>query len=258
MTAEVRIIAIEGMPEVRAGDDLASLILDAASQQGLALEAGDVLVVTQKVVSKAENRIVDLESVEPGAFARQIAEQWEKDARVVELVLGESARIVRMDHGVLICETKHGLICANAGIDSSNVERLGTVALLPVDPDGSCEALRARMQRATGVALAVIMTDTFGRPWREGHVNFAIGVAGMEPLLDYMGQVDPAGYELRVTRMAVADELAAAAELAHGKLDRVPVAVVRGYAYPPVGRAGPPGSGTAKALLRDAERDLFR
>jgi coenzyme F420-0:L-glutamate ligase/coenzyme F420-1:gamma-L-glutamate ligase len=251
MAAEVRIIAIEGMPEVRPGDDLAALIVDAASQQGLAFEAGDVLVVTQKVVSKAEDRIVDLEGVEPGAFARQIAEQWEKDARVVELVLRESARIVRMDHGVLICETKHGLICANAGIDSSNVERLGTVALLPVDPDGSCEALRSRIQQATGVALAVIMTDTFGRPWREGHVNFAIGVAGMEPLLDYMGRVDPAGYELRVTRMAVADELAAAAELAHGKLDRVPVAVVRGYAYTP-------GAGTAKALLRDPERDLFR
>jgi coenzyme F420-0:L-glutamate ligase/coenzyme F420-1:gamma-L-glutamate ligase len=251
MTAEVRIIALEGLPEVRPGDDLASLILDAAARQGLAFEAGDVLVVTQKVVSKAEGRIVDLDTVEPGAFALQIADQWEKDARVVELVLGESARIVRMDHGVLICETRHGLICANAGIDSSNVERLGTVALLPIDPDASCETLRSRVEESMAVSMAVIMTDTFGRPWREGHVNFAIGVAGMEPLLDYAGRVDPAGYELRVTRMAVADELAAAAELAHGKLDRVPVAVVRGYAYTP-------GPGTAKALLRDAERDLFR
>jgi coenzyme F420-0:L-glutamate ligase/coenzyme F420-1:gamma-L-glutamate ligase len=249
--AEVRIIAVEGIPEVRPGDDLAAMVLDAAEQQGLAFEQGDVLVVTQKVVSKAEDRIVDLDTVTPGAFARQIAEQWEKDARVVELVLGESARIVRMDHGVLICETRHGLICANAGIDSSNVERLGTVALLPLDPDASCEALRSRIAEATGVSLAVIMTDTFGRPWREGHVNFAIGVAGMEPLLDYMGQVDPAGYELRVTRMAVADELAAAAELAHGKLDRVPVAVVRGYAYTR-------GAGTSRDLLRDPEKDLFR
>ena len=251
MAAEVRIIAIEGMPEVRPGDDLTALILDAARDQGRAFEEGDVLVVTQKVVSKAEGRIVDLDDVEPDGFARQIAGRWEKDARVVQVVLGESARIVRMDHGVIICETKHGLICANAGVDSSNVERLGTVALLPVDPDASAEALRQRIDDATGVSLAVIITDTFGRPWREGHVNFAIGVAGMLPVLDYTGQIDPAGLELRVTQMAVADELAAAAELAQGKLDRVPVALVRGYAYQS-------GSGSAKDLLRDPERDMFR
>ncbi len=229
MAAEVRIIAIEGMPEVRPGDDLAAQILEAAGRQALAFQEGDVLVVTQKVVSKAEGRIVELDDVEPGVFAQQIAQQWEKDARLVEVVLRESARIVRMDHGVLICETKHGLICANAGVDSSNVERLGTVTLRPADSDASAEALRRRIEEAAGVSLAVIVTDTFGRPWREGHLNFAIGVAGMEPLLDYSGQTDPAGYELRVTRMAVADELAAAAELAHGKLDRVPVAIVRGY-----------------------------
>jgi coenzyme F420-0:L-glutamate ligase / coenzyme F420-1:gamma-L-glutamate ligase len=251
MAPEVRIIAIEGIPEVHAGDDLAQLIFDAASAQGTTLEDGDVVVITQKVVSKAEGRIVDLETVEPGAFALQIAERWEKDARVVELVLGESARIVRMDHGVMICETKHGFICANAGIDSSNVERLGTVALLPVDSDASAEAVRRRVRGATGASVAVIVTDTFGRPWREGHVNFAIGVAGMSPIWDYMGEVDPAGYELRVTRMAVADEIAAAAELAHGKLERVPVAVVRGYAFPQ-------GEGSSRELLRDAEKDLFR
>jgi coenzyme F420-0:L-glutamate ligase/coenzyme F420-1:gamma-L-glutamate ligase len=251
MVPEVRIIGIEGIPEVRPGDDLAALILAAAGRQGLAFQEGDVLVVTQKVVSKAEGRIVDLDSIEPGTFARQIAQQWEKDPRVVEVVLRESARIVRMDHGVIICETKHGLICANAGVDSSNVERLGTVSLLPEDPDASAEALRRRIEGAAGVALAVVITDTFGRPWREGHVNFAIGVAGMAPLLDYTGQTDPAGYELRVTRMAVADELAAAAELAQGKLDRLPVALVRGYSYPP-------GCGSARDLLRDPERDLFR
>ncbi len=251
MAADVRIIGIEGIPEVRLGDDLAALILGAAQRRGLALQDGDVLVVTQKIVSKAEGRIVDLDSMEPGPFARQIAEQWEKDPRVVEVVLRESARIVRMDHGVLICETKHGLICANAGVDSSNVERLGTVALLPEDPDRSAEWLCGRIKESLNISVAVVITDTFGRPWREGHVNFAIGVAGMAPLRDYMGETDPAGYELRVTRMAVADELAAAAELAQGKLDRVPVAVVRGYAYPP-------GCGTAKELLRDPERDLFR
>ena len=251
MAAEVRIIGIDGIPEVRPGDDLATVILGAAQRQRLAFEEGDVLVVTQKIVSKAEGRIVDLDTVEPGPFARQIAEQWEKDARVVEVVLRESARIVRMDHGVIICETKHGLICANAGVDSSNVERLGTVSLLPEDPDRSADWLRGRIEEGLGVSVAVIITDTFGRPWREGHVNFAIGVAGMEPLLDYAGKTDPAGYELRVTQMAVADELAAAAELAQGKLDRVPAAIVRGYTYPH-------GCGTARQLLRDPEKDLFR
>ena len=251
MAAEVRIIAIEGIPEIHPDDDLSAIILEAAAGQGLSFEDGDVVVVTQKVVSKAEGRIVALDSMEPGVFALQIAEQWEKDARLVEVVLRESARIVRMDHGVIICETKHGLICANAGVDSSNVEELGTVTLLPVDPDASAAGIRRRIEEAAGVTLAVIITDTFGRPWREGHVNFAIGLAGMGGVRDYAGQVDPAGYEIKVTQMAVADELAAAAELAHGKLDRVPVAVVRGYDYPR-------GSATARDLLRDPEKDLFR
>jgi coenzyme F420-0:L-glutamate ligase/coenzyme F420-1:gamma-L-glutamate ligase len=251
MSAEVRIIAIEGIPEVHPGDDLAAFILGATTAQGLAFEDGDVLVVTQKVVSKAEGRIVDLDTVEPGAFARDIAERWEKDARVVETVLRESARIVRMDRGVMLCETKHGFVCANAGVDASNVEKLGTVTLLPIDPDASAVRLRTAIKKATGVEVAVVITDTFGRPWREGHVNFAIGVAGMQPVLDYAGKVDPAGYELRVTQMAVADEIAAAAELAHGKLDRVPVAVLRGYDYQR-------GSGTSRQLVRDAERDMFR
>ena len=251
MATEIRIIAIEGIPEVRPGDDLPALILAAAAGQGLALEDGDVLVVTQKVVSKAEGRIVDLDDIEPSPFALQVAEQWEKDARVVEIVLRESARVVRMDHGVVICETKHGLICANAGVDSSNVEKLGTVALLPLDPDASAVAIRRHIEKATGAAPAVLITDTFGRPWREGHVNFTIGIAGMLGVLDYTGQFDPAGLELRVTQMAVADELAAAAELVQGKLDRVPVALVRGYTYPR-------GSATTRDLLRDPEKDLFR
>ena len=251
MPAEVRIIGLDDIPEVRAGDDLAALILEAAKKQDLTFESGDIVVITQKVVSKAEGRIVDLDDVEPGVFAMEIAERWEKDARLVEIVLRESARIVRMDHGVMICETKHGLICANAGVDSSNVEKIGTVTLLPEDPDGSAEQVRERIEEAAGAAPAVIITDTFGRPWREGHVNFAIGVAGMLPIVDYAGQVDPAGYEIKVTQMAVADELAAASELMHGKLSRMPVAVIRGYEYPQ-------GSGTADELLRDPERDLFR
>jgi len=248
--SEVRIFGLPGIPEVHAGDDLAGMIVEAARVQG-GISDGDVVVVTQKVVSKAEGRIVDLETVTPSAFAQQIAEQWEKDARQVEVVLGETRRIVRMGHGVVICETHHGFICANAGVDASNVEKTGTVCLLPVDSDASARAIHARVRDAFGVDAGVIVSDSFGRPWREGIVNFAIGCAGMLPLLDYTGQSDPAGYELRVTAMAVVDELAAAAELVHGKLARMPVAVVRGAEYVR-------GEGGVAQIIREAERDLFR
>jgi coenzyme F420-0:L-glutamate ligase/coenzyme F420-1:gamma-L-glutamate ligase len=250
MVGEVRVIPVPGIPEVHAGDDLPRMIVDAARTAGGVIEH-DVLVVTQKVVSKAEGRIVDLATITPGAFARAIAEQWEKDARQVEVVLGETKRIVRMGHGVMICETHHGFICANAGVDASNVEKTGTVCLLPVDSDASAERIRAAVQAAFRVNAAVIVSDSFGRPWREGIVNFAIGCAGIAPLVDYTGQHDPAGYELRVTAMAVVDELAAAAELVQGKLERVPVAIVRGAGYTP-------GEGSIRAIIRDAERDLFR
>jgi coenzyme F420-0:L-glutamate ligase / coenzyme F420-1:gamma-L-glutamate ligase len=247
---EVRIIPIPGIPEIHANDSLGSMIVAATRAAGGA-QAGDVFVVTQKVVSKAEGRIVDLATVTPGAFARQIAEQWEKDARQVEVVLGESKRIVRMGHGVMICETHHGFICANAGVDASNVEKTGTVCLLPVDSDASARRIRDVIVQAFGVSVAVIVSDSFGRPWREGIVNFAIGCAGILPLIDYTGQVDPAGYELRVTAMAVVDELAAAAELVHGKLARVPVAIIRGAEYTP-------GESSVRNMIRDAELDLFR
>ena len=248
---EIRVIGLTGMPEVREGADLPRLVLEAAGRQGLAFASNDVLIVTQKVVSKAEGQVVDLDTVEPSAFAREIAALWNRDPRVVEVVLRESRRIVRMDRGVLIAETHHGFVCANAGVDASNVGRTGLVTLLPADPDASAEEIRRRVSEATGADLAVIISDTFGRPWREGHVNFAVGVAGMEPLLDYAGRTDPAGYELRLTKMALADELAGAAELAMGKLDRVPAAVIRGIDYPR-------GPGTGRSLLREAERDLFR
>jgi coenzyme F420-0:L-glutamate ligase/coenzyme F420-1:gamma-L-glutamate ligase len=247
---ELRIIPVPGIPEVHAGDDLPAMIVEAARASGDVIE-NDVLVVTQKVVSKAEGRIVDLATVTPGAFARSLAEQWEKDARQVEVVLGESRRIVRMGHGVMICETHHGFICANAGVDASNVEKTGTVCLLPVDSDASARRIRDAVNAAFGVTSAVIVSDSFGRPWREGIVNFAIGCAGIAPLVDYTGQLDPAGYELRVTAMAVVDELAAAAELVHGKLARVPVAIVRGVEYTP-------GEGGIREIIRDAEKDLFR
>ena len=248
--SEIRIFGLPGIPEIRDGDDLPAMVVDAARAVG-GLQDRDVLVVTQKVVSKAEGRIVDLATVTPGAFAEQVARQWDKDARQVEVVLGESARIVRMGHGVMICETRHGFICANAGVDASNVEKTGTVCLLPVDSDASARRIRDRVRDAIGVDVAVIISDSFGRPWREGIVNFAIGCAGMLPLIDYTGQFDPAGYELRVTAMAVVDEIAAAAELVHGKLDRMPVAVVRGATYTP-------GHGSVRDIIRDAEKDLFR
>jgi coenzyme F420-0:L-glutamate ligase/coenzyme F420-1:gamma-L-glutamate ligase len=248
---EIRIIGVTGLPEVHAGEDLPAMIVDGAGAQGTPVEDGDVLVVTQKIVSKAEGRIVDLATVTPSPFALQIAAQWEKDPRQVEVVLSETRRIVRMERGVMICETHHGFVCANAGVDASNVEITGTVCLLPVDPDVSARRIHNHVFDATGVRAAVVISDTFGRPWREGHVNFAIGVAGIQPIVNYAGQRDPAGYELRVTQIAIVDELAAAAELVHGKLARVPVAIIRGADY----TAGP---GAVSSLVRSPERDLFR
>jgi coenzyme F420-0:L-glutamate ligase/coenzyme F420-1:gamma-L-glutamate ligase len=250
MGGEVRIIPLLGLPEVSDGDDLTDLILRAA-EAGPLIEAADVVVVTQKVVSKAEGRLIPLDSVTPSSEAERIGLETEKDPRLVELILRESNRIVRQAGPILITETKHGFVCANAGIDASNVGPEGLVSLLPEDPDRSAAAIRDAIRDRAGVDVAVIITDTFGRAWREGHTNIAIGVAGMRPFVDYVGQTDPHGYELRVSTLAVADELAAAAELVHGKLEGVPVAIIRGYAYPR-------GDGSAKELVRDAERDLFR
>jgi len=249
-SSEVRVIPLTGLPEINEGDDLPSLITQAA-EDGPGIESGDVVVVTQKIVSKAEGRIVSLADVTPSPEAERLSVETEKDPRLVELILRESNRIVRQRGPVLITETKHGFVCANAGIDASNVGPEGLVSLLPEDSDRSASFIRAAIQERSGADVAVIITDTFGRPWREGHTNVAIGLAGMLPFADYVGRVDPQGYELRVSTLAVADELAAAAELVHGKLDRVPVAIIRGYAYPR-------GEGSAKELVRDAERDLFR
>ena len=251
MALQVQIIGVRGMPEVRPGDDLTALILAAVRGQGSDIEDGDVLVVTQKVVSKAEGQLVDLRQVEPSPPAQEMAARTGKDPRLLEVILGESQRIVRQERGVIICETRHGFVCANAGVDTSNVGK-GMVCLLPENPDQSAERIRVAVQeRATGISIAVVISDTFGRPWREGHTNVAIGVAGMSPIKDYVGQADPQGYVLRVSTMAVADELAAAAELVMGKLSRVPVAIVRGFDYR---RA----EGSARELIRPAERDLFR
>ena len=250
----VQVIGLTGIPEIEAGDQLADLIVAAAKRQGTPLESGDILVVTQKVVSKAEGRVVDLRDVKPSPYACQIADESGRDARLVELVLRESRAIVRMDmlRGIMIMETKHGFICANAGIDSSNVAGDDYVCLLPEYPDESARRIRSAILAATGQAsVAVIISDTFGRAWREGHVNFAIGVAGMHAFQDYRGTPDAFGRTLKVTTMAVADELAAAAELVTAKAINVPVAIVRGYRSPD----GPDG---VQSLLRDPDRDLFR
>jgi coenzyme F420-0:L-glutamate ligase / coenzyme F420-1:gamma-L-glutamate ligase len=239
-----------GIGEIAAGDDLAALLHDVLAKQGLALVDGDILVITQKIVSKAEGCAVDLRTIEPSPLARAWSTRWDKDARVTELVLRESVRVVRMDRGVIIAETRHGFVCANAGVDRSNVSA-DTATTLPVDPDASAERLRAGLAQRSGRRLGVVVSDTFGRAWREGQTNVAIGVAGVVALHHFEGQLDPAGYELRVTMLATADELAGAAELVMGKLDRVPVALVRG-----LGSAL--GAGRARELVRPSQTDMFR
>lgn len=248
----LEIVGLPPIPEIRPGDDLVGSIGYAVEASGKGLRADDILVVTQKVVSKAEGRLVDLRTIEPSAFALDFATKWDKDPRQVEVVLRESQRIVRMDRGVLISETRHGFVCANAGVDASNVEA-ETVCLLPEDPDASAAAIRDGLRKRFGVAPGVIISDSFGRPWRVGIVNVAIGVAGLGPLADYRGFQDDAGYELHVTVIAVADELACAAELVANKLDKRPITLIRGY-KPPV----PMVPGTARDLVMDPSRDMFR
>jgi coenzyme F420-0:L-glutamate ligase/coenzyme F420-1:gamma-L-glutamate ligase len=244
------VIAIEGIPEVQPGDAVADLAVAAAARQGTPLGPGDILVVTQKVISKAEGRLVALAQVSPSAIALSMASELGRDPRLVEVILREARRIVRMDKGILIVETHHGWICANAGVDQSNVEA-DTVTLLPEDADRSARLVRDRVRSLTGADVGVIIADTFGRPWREGLANAAIGVAGLTPLRSYLGEQDPGGHTLQATILAVADEVAGAAELVMGKLDRVPAAIVSGLALP----AGEEGS---KSLRRDPSRDLFR
>ena len=248
----VRVLPVRGLPEVGRDADLAALIVASATAQGTPVEQGDIVVVTQKIVSKAEGRTVDLSTVDPSEFAARWASEWGKDARQVEIAIREARRIVRMANGVLITETQHGFICANSGVDASNSAQSGIVILLPEDPDGSARRIRTALRTAISADVAVIVSDTFGRPWREGLTNVAIGVAGISPLTDYRGQQDATGYDLQVTVLAVADELASAAELVMGKLDRVPVAIIRGHAWRVDDAAD------SRGLIREAGRDLFR
>jgi coenzyme F420-0:L-glutamate ligase / coenzyme F420-1:gamma-L-glutamate ligase len=233
----ITVIPVEGIPEVQQGDDLAALIGDAAE-----LEPGDVLVVAQKVVSKAEGRVVRLDGVTPSDRARELAA--DRDPREVEVILGEAVRLVRTRPPLVIAETRHGFVCASAGVDHSNAPETGTVVLLPVDPDESARRLHERL------GVAVIVSDSFGRPFRQGTTDVAVGVAGLAPLHDLRGVRDPAGYELQTTMIAVADEIAGAAELVMGKTAGIPAAIVRGLDVR--------GAGSARDLVMPAERDLFR
>ncbi len=244
--SQLTLLALDGIGEVRPGDDLGAVISAALTAAEVTLDGEDVLVITQKIVSKAEGRVVELASVEASDLARAWAGRWNKDARQVELVLRESASIVRMaPGGLIISRTRHGLVCANAGVDLSNVGQRDVATLLPVDPDASAAQLSARL------GVPVVISDSFGRPWRNGIVNVAIGVAGIEPLIDFRGRPDVDGRTMESTVIAIADELASAADLAGGKVSGRPVVLVRGYAFSASSRGG------GRALVMDRERDLF-
>lgn len=250
MEGSVQIFPLRDMPRVKPGDKLPNLILESVSRSGVSLQDSDIVVVTQKVVSKAEGRLVDLDTVRPGPKALRLATKLGKDPRTVQMILKESKRIVRQGHGVLIVETRQGFVCANAGIDQSNVEE-GYLSLLPVDADISARKLRKALEKLTGRKLAVVITDTFGRPWRDGHVDVAIGASGITPLEDLVGTTDPYGHKLRVTQPALVDEIAGASELVMRKHSLTPASVVRGVAY----RRGYRG---VRSIVRERRADLFR
>ena len=248
---DIRLTGLAGMPEIECGDRLSPLIADAASRSGVKLSPGDILVVAQKIVSKAEGRLVRLEDVQPSPFAVTLARARSGDPRFIELILRESRRILRMDERVIVAETHHGFICANAGIDRSNVAGDGFVSLLPEDPDGSARRLRDDLERDLGVRLGVVICDTFGRPWREGLTNVAIGLAGIKPVSDFRNRADDFGKPLHATVFGTADEIAAAAGLIMRKTERLPVVAVHGFAFEP-------GEHGIRELLRAKEHDLFR
>jgi coenzyme F420-0:L-glutamate ligase/coenzyme F420-1:gamma-L-glutamate ligase len=249
--ASVHVVPVRGLAEIHEGDDLADSLVAALRKGGMALERGDVLVVAQKIVSKAEGRIASLADIPASAAAIELAGRLKKDPRLVEVILRESRRIVRREP-VLIVETHHGFVCANAGVDQSNVPGDDMVSLLPRDPDRSAARLAAALHRRTGARIAVIVSDTFGRPWRLGLTNVAIGAAGLSVLVDLRGTRDLHGKRLHATILAVADELAAAAGLAMGKAEGIPAVVVRGYRYRASGKDG------AARIIRPAGEDLFR
>ncbi|MBA3289229.1 MAG: coenzyme F420-0:L-glutamate ligase [Acidimicrobiia bacterium] len=242
----LEVVGVEGIGEIGPGDDVAAIISAAAD-----VRDGDVVVVTSKVVSKAEGAVIDLATIEPSNFAVEFGTRWDKDPRVVEVVLEQAVRIVRMVGPVMITETRHGLVCANSGVDQSSSGAAERVVVLPADPDASARRMRQRFGEL-GADVAVVISDTFGRPWREGQTDVAIGLAGLAPTASYIGQVDPHGHEFKVQEICVVDELAGAAELVKGNTSRVPAAIVRGYQWMPDATA------TMASVIRDASRDLFR
>jgi coenzyme F420-0:L-glutamate ligase/coenzyme F420-1:gamma-L-glutamate ligase len=249
--AELRLIPVPVAGEIRPGESLGEKLVESLRKQRVRLLSGDILVVKHKIVSKAEGCIVDLATIEPSGESVAWAKQYDLDARVIELALRESRSVIRRKNGVLITETQHGFLCANNGIDVSNVDGGAHAVLLPEDPDRSAANLRRELKKRTGVSVPVIITDSFGRPWREGLVDFAIGIAGMKALRDDRGRRDSHGYKLKASVEAVADELAAAAGLVCGKLNRTPACIVRGLRYQV-------GGGSIRELLRPAANDLFR
>jgi len=248
---ELRALPITGMGEIRPGDSVADAILAALRRQKLKLMPGDILVVTHKIVSKAEGQTVVLDQAQPSSGLRRWASRYHLDARLVQLALRQAKRVVRCRRGVIITETAHGFVCANSGVDASNVDGGRCAVLLPNDPDRSARQIQRAIRKELGVSVPVLITDSFGRPWREGLCEVAIGVAGMKPFRDFRGRHDPHGYKLRASVEAVADELACMAGLACGKLSRNPVCIIRGFQYQP-GREG------AVSMLRSKKRDLFR
>jgi coenzyme F420-0:L-glutamate ligase/coenzyme F420-1:gamma-L-glutamate ligase len=247
----VQIFGVPGIPEIVEGTDLAATIAAAADAAGTSLADGDIVVVTSKIVSKAEGRTVELAGIDPSPFALEWSATWDKDPAVTEVVLREAKRIVRQLGPVLITETQHGFVCANSGVDQSSSGAHGRLVMLPTDPDASARRIRTGL-RATGVDVAVIVSDTFGRAWREGQTDVAIGIAGMQPIHSYIGQFDPHGHEFKVQAVCIADELASAAELVKGNISRMPVGVIRGYEWEVDDAA------TIAPVLRDQSRDLFR
>lgn len=248
----IQIIGLKGLPIIKEGDDLAELICSRAEQEGIHVEDGDIIVVTHVVVSRVEGNVVNLDQIEPSEFAKSLGQRLDKDPAHVEVVLRQSKSIVRMGDGNIITETNHGFICANAGVDKSNVPGERHVALLPVEPDCSAQRIRRKVKELTGKDVAVIISDTHGRPLRNGQINIAIGVAGIEPIRNLRGERDLFGYVLTVKKTAIADELASAAELVIGQAaEGVPVAIIRGYAYPKSERE------SATKLIRPREKDLF-
>ncbi len=247
---ELKILAVPGIPEISSELDLGEIIAQSTRKANLEIDNGDIFVVAQKIVSKAEGQVVSLDTIEPSSTALRWAEFYDKDARIIEVVLKESKRLVRMERGLIISETAHGFICANAGVDASNTVP-NQVSLLPKNPDESATKILRALEKEFAVKLAVIVSDTFGRPWREGQVNVALGVAGIAPLLDYRGKSDSFGRELEATIIAIADELASAAELLTGKTTQIPVVVIKGFEYSSE-------EVTSQQIVRPPDKDLFR